>query len=141
MHYDDAAKIVTVFAEAPDKLAKKLTNKNIAQLTPATVHQVNMLLNEFSHPVVQQAAQIRNLVVNKLLLESDNEDPKIRIRSLELLGKISDVGLFTEKTEVTVTHQTTDDLKKKLREKLSRLGRPSTYDNNVDIEDGVVVDE
>jgi hypothetical protein len=43
---------------------------------------------------------------------------------LELLGKISDVGLFSEKSEVTVTHQSTDDLKAKLRRKLEKLVNP-----------------
>ena len=42
------------------------------------------------------------LVTNKLLLESENDDPRIRIRALELLGKISDVGLFAEKSRVTL---------------------------------------
>jgi hypothetical protein len=42
---------------------------------------------------------------------------------LELLGKHSDVGLFSEKQEVTITHQTTDELKEKLRAKLQRLIR------------------
>ena len=45
----------------------------------------------------------------------------MRLRALELLGKISDVGLFTDRTEVTITHQSTDDLRKKLRAKFDRL--------------------
>jgi hypothetical protein len=73
------------------------------------------------------------LVTNKLIEETENPDPRIRIRALELLGKISDVGLFAEKSEVTVTHQTTDDLKDTLREKLSRLVNP-------EVEDAVVLD-
>ena len=40
---------------------------------------------------------------------------------MELLGKISDVGLFAEKSEVTITHQSTDDLRKKLKQKLENL--------------------
>jgi len=72
-------------------------------------------------------------VTNKLIEETENPDPRIRIRALELLGKISDVGLFAEKSEVTVTHQTTDDLKDTLREKLSRLVNP-------EVEDAVVLD-
>ena len=75
--------------------------------------------------------QIRHLVTNKLLLETDNPDPRVRIRALELLGKISDVGLFAEKSEVTVTHQSTDDLREKLRMKLTKLVNP---------EDAVVID-
>jgi hypothetical protein len=31
------------------------------------------------------------------------------------------VGLFTDRSEVTVTHQTTDDLRAKLRDKLNKL--------------------
>jgi len=75
--------------------------------------------------VVDHAVEVRHLVTNKLLEESQNPDPRIRIRALELLGKVSDVGLFSEKHEVTVTHQTTDDLRHKLREKLQKLTRPT----------------
>ena len=57
-------------------------------------------------------------------LQTENPDPRVRIRALELLGKISDVGLFTDKTEVTITHKTTDELRESLRAKLSRLVNP-----------------
>ena len=57
------------------------------------------------------------------------------MRALELLGKISDVGLFSEKSEVTITHQSTDDLRAKLRSKLEKLINPVE-----DIEDGVFLD-
>jgi hypothetical protein len=43
------------------------------------------------------------------------------MRALELLGKISDVGLFSEKSEITVTHQSTDDLRARLKGKLEKL--------------------
>ena len=82
------------------------------------------ILKEFGRSVVESAVQIRHLVTNKLLLETDNPDPRVRIRALELLGKISDVGLFAEKSEVTITHQSTDDLREKLRSKLAKLVNP-----------------
>tara|TARA_Y100000385_G_scaffold255481_1_gene281123 strand:+ start:67 stop:309 length:243 start_codon:yes stop_codon:yes gene_type:complete len=56
------------------------------------------------------------------------------MRALELLGKISDVGLFAEKSEVTITHQSTDDLRGKLKNKLEKLVTGSV------IEEAVVVD-
>ena len=59
----------------------------------------------------------------------------MRIRALELLGKISDVGLFAEKSEVTITHQSTDDLKAKLRKKLEKLTQPEDK-----IQDAVVIE-
>jgi hypothetical protein len=73
---------------------------------------------------VQSSVEIRNLITNKLLLESEHPDPRVRLKAIELLGKISDVGLFVEKSETVVTHQTSDDLKAKLRSKLSRLISP-----------------
>jgi hypothetical protein len=79
------------------------------------------------------------LVTNKLIEETENPDPRIRIRALELLGKITDVGLFSEKSEVTVTHQTSDDLKEKLREKLSRLVNPDTVEDAIMI-GGEIID-
>ena len=82
------------------------------------------IIEEFNHSVVESSKQLRNLVTNKLIMESENPDPRVRMRALELLGKISDVGLFTEKSEVTITHQTTDDIKEKLRGKLAKLVNP-----------------
>ena len=37
-----------------------------------------------------------------------------------MLGKISDVGLFSDKTEITVTH-TTDSLQHAIKDKIGRL--------------------
>ena len=68
------------------------------------------------------------------MLESENPDARIRMRALELLGKISDVGLFSEKSEVTITHQSTDDLREKLKGKLEKLVAGEV------IEEAVVVD-
>jgi hypothetical protein len=92
--------------------------------TPATYGLVRNLLNEYSVRTVDNAMQIRQLVTNKLILESDNADPKVRIRALELLGKITDVGLFTEKSEVTVTHRSSEDLVASLRAKIKHLKEP-----------------
>ena len=131
---DVAAALSTSYAENPGKTSKKATNKNISKLTPASLVLTAAILQEFGHSVAENAAQIRHLVTNKLLIESENQDPRIRMRALELLGKISDVGLFAEKSEVTVTHQSTDDLRAKLRSKLEKLVEPA------EIEDAVVIE-
>ena len=131
---DVAAALSTSYAENPGKTSKKATNKNISKLTPASLVLTDAILQEFGHSVAENAAQIRHLVTNKLLIESENQDPRIRMRALELLGKISDVGLFAEKAEVTVTHQSTDDLRAKLRSKLEKLVEPA------EIEDAVVIE-
>lgn len=88
--------------------------------SPGVVLQVKTILSEYDHVVVQSAAQIRTFVTNKLILEAENPDARIRMRALELLGKISDVGLFTDKTEVTLRHRPTAELEQLLRERLMK---------------------
>jgi hypothetical protein len=41
-----------------------------------------------------------------------------------MLGKITDVGLFTEKSEVTITHRSTEDLVNSIRSKIHKLMHP-----------------
>ena len=133
---DVAAALAVSYAENPEKTSKAATPKRVANLTPATLLMTDRILKDFGHSVVKSATQVRHLVTNKLIEEGENPDPRIRIRALELLGKISDVGLFAEKSEVTITHQTTDDLKEKLREKLTRLVNPEP-----DIEEAIIVED
>tara|TARA_S200002703_G_C3768606_1_gene236626 strand:- start:470 stop:1081 length:612 start_codon:yes stop_codon:yes gene_type:complete len=135
---DTAARLAIAYADDPEKTSKKVTAKKAAKLTPASIVLTNNILQEFGHSVAESATQIRYLVTNKLLLESENDDPRIRIRALELLGKISDVGLFAEKTEVTVTHQSTEDLRNKLRGKLEKLVQPVDDIAEGDYEDVVL---
>jgi hypothetical protein len=132
---DVAAKLTLAYAEDPEKISKKVTDKKIAALTPASLLMTNSILQEFGQSVVDSAVQIRHMVTNKLVLETDNPDPRVRIRALELLGKISDVGLFAEKSEVTITHQSTDDLRDKLRSKLARLINPVE-----DTDEAIIID-
>ena len=132
---DIAATLAVSYAEDPEKTSKAATPNRVANLTPATLLMTDRILKDFGHSVVKSATQVRHLVTNKLIEETENPDPRIRIRALELLGKVSDVGLFAEKSEVTIPHQTTDDLKDKLREKLTRLVNPEP-----EIEDAIVVE-
>ena len=132
---DVAAKIAIAYADDPEKASKKATNKRMATLTPASLVLTSNILTEFGASVVESAVSVRHLVTNKLILETENPDPRVRIRALELLGKISDVGLFAEKSEVTITHQTTDDIKERLRGKLTKLVNPEP-----ETEDAIILD-
>ena len=121
---DVAAGLVTRYAENPEEISKQVTSARMAKMRPASLVMTDKILQEFGHSIVENSLQVRHLVTNKLLLESDNDDAKIRLRALELLGKISDVALFAEKSEITITHQTSDDLRAKLRGKLEKLVNP-----------------
>jgi hypothetical protein len=107
-----AAQAVVTGARAPN---------DVLLSSPGTIVHIKAILSEYDKAVVESAAQIRTFVTNRLLLETENPDPRIRIKCLELLGKISDVGLFTEKTEITMRHRPTEELEQLLRERLTKV--------------------
>ena len=119
-----AASLTSAYAVNPQTTSQKANNVNTSALTPASLQNIRSYLDEYGRAVVNHAIELRHTVTNRLIEESQNPDPRIRIRALELLGKVSDVGLFTDRTEVTITHQTTDELRLKLRAKLQRLVNP-----------------
>jgi len=118
---DDAAATARQAARDPQALQRKGSVAGLTKKTPAALLLTEKILNDYGHQIVTEAAQVRHMVVNKLVQETENPDARIRIKALELLGKVSDVGLFTEKQEVTVTHQTSADLRERLRQKLERI--------------------
>jgi hypothetical protein len=97
--------------------------------SPGMVVYLQSLLSEYDTIVVKSAAQMRTYVTNRLLAETANADPRIRMKSLELLGKISDVGLFTDKTEITMRHRPTEELEQMLRERLTKVLEAEVVDN------------
>lgn len=89
--------------------------------TSASAKYLKSILSEYDQAVVQSAVQIRTYVTNKLIEETTNPDAKIRIRALELLGKVGDVGLFVERSEVTVKHKTTVELEASIKDRVAKL--------------------
>jgi hypothetical protein len=99
---------------------------------PEVIVHIAAMLDEYDKTVVKSAAQMRTYVTNKLILETENPDPRIRLKSLELLGKISDVGLFTDKTEITLRHRPTEELEQMLRERLTQVIENEVFEPRAD---------
>jgi hypothetical protein len=108
----------------PDKAIKtKLPAPSIAPaqvFNTYTAVKLGSILSEYDKKVVEDSAQLRTYVTNKLVEVSGCGDMKHELRALELLGKISDVGLFAEKTEITVNH-TADSLEHAIKDKIARI--------------------
>ena len=52
---------------------------------------------------------------------ADCGDLKIEIKALELLGKHSDIGIFTERSEITVHHKSSVDLENSIKDRIKRI--------------------
>ena len=118
---EGAGMLAAAYARDPEGTSAAATPARLANMTPAELAVARDILQRFGHSVVESSIQVRHMVMNKLIQETENPDPRIRMRALELLGKVTDVGLFTERSEVTVTHQTSDDLRAKLKSKLQKM--------------------
>ena len=104
------------------------------EVNPPALYQGNVaerisaMLREYNNPIVADAAELRQVTINKLLDLSMCGDPRIEIKATELLGKVSDVGLFTEKTEITVTYNTVSDLDQMIKDKVRKMLQANAID-------------
>jgi hypothetical protein len=88
------------------------------EILPGAIANLEALLTEWDQEVLDVHRRLRNYVTNKLIVESNDPDPKIRLKALELLGKTSNVGLFSERVDINVTHRTVADIEAELRKTL-----------------------
>jgi hypothetical protein len=99
-----------------------VANASILKLrTPEAVKHLSGMLSQYDWEYVERAKEIRSYVVAKLLEETTHPDAKIRLKSLELVGKLTEVGSFTERIQVTKIDATTDELTERLRARLTSL--------------------
>lgn len=97
------------------------------------VIKLEALLNEYDKLIVKEANQIRQFVTNRLIEEADpaNKNPAQRLKALELLGKMTDVGLFTERSVITIQQMPTEQLEKELKKSLTILLDPEDYSSTI----------
>lgn len=88
---------------------------------PGVAKKLGALLSEYDHQVLKDAQQARTFITNRLIELSTCGDARIEIKALELLGKHSDIGIFTERSEITVTHKSSSDLENSIKERIKRL--------------------
>jgi hypothetical protein len=105
--------------------ASKLASKPIIS-QEIEAFKVALMAREY-----QEGAKLKAFIMHQLTLHALNEDnpPASRIRSLELLGKSYDVGLFVDRKEVT-TINNSNDIKAKLIEQLKEV----MYKNSITID-------
>lgn len=95
---------------------------NLIQLkTPEAVRHLTGMLAAYDWEFVQQAKEIRGYAVAQLIEETKSSNANIRLKALGLLGKVTEIGLFTEKIEVKKTDMTEEEIDRKLREKLDKF--------------------
>lgn len=107
--------------------AAALATGKVKPSVPTTVQKTGVAkvlataVKEYDFQVFADVQQARNFVTNKLMMMADCGDPKLELKALELLGKHSDIGLFTERSEITVHHTSSSSLEASIKERVKRL--------------------
>ena len=89
--------------------------------SPAVAKAAFNIIRQHDYQTFDDAQQARNFITNKLVQLADCGDTKIEIKALELLGKHSDVGLFTNRSEITINHRSSESLENSIKERVKRL--------------------
>lgn len=106
------------------------TPVKVGKTPPGAILKLEALLNEFDHEFLGANRRITNYVTNRLLEESIDEDPRIRLKALELLGKRKGVNLFSDQIEVTLKEKPTTEIESELTLLLEKyMGNADVVEN------------
>ena len=119
----------TTLATVPDEPKQKGALLRVK--TPAAVQHLVGMLTAYDWEFVNQAKEIRGYAVAQIVEETKHPDARIRLRALELLGRVTEVALFTDRMEVKKTEMADHELEAKIKEKLARF---------LPVEDASIVD-
>ena len=112
---EDAIKTASLL----DKAVK--TQDKSALSSPPVAFAAREFLRVYSSRIAAEMSDVRSALTNKLLELANCGDPRFELKALELLGKHSDIALFTERSEVTVTYKNSSDLEDAIKERVKRL--------------------
>ena len=110
---------------------------------PTAAFAAREFLKAYGNQLAMDVHEVRSAVTAKLMELANCGDPKFELKALELLGKHSDIGLFTERSEITVNYKSSGDLENAIKERVRRLLNADIVDvtpigDDLDAELGVV---
>ena len=81
---------------------------------------LDKLLSNYNNAIIDDTVRLKTYVTTKLIEESEGEKAADRLRALESLGRLTQLGMFADKVEISVNTKSTDELKEDLSKKLAR---------------------
>jgi hypothetical protein len=119
-----------------EQVISNKSDMNLAQYPNETIAYLAGMVAQYDYMVVRELADLKKYVVNKLLQETDNPDPKYRLPAVKALGEVDGVDAFKKRSEVTIKHQSLEEVENELLATLQRLEK-----RTVDVQAKVVNDE
>jgi hypothetical protein len=102
----DKTEALSIFLEQPDAPP--------APTTSGAAKALEKLLKKFDYNLTNSTNKMRQYVLFKLFELAENDDPRLAIKAVEMLGKVTEIGLFSTKIEVSNSDKPTDVLETEL---------------------------
>jgi hypothetical protein len=107
----------------------KAKDKLLQMQVPEEIRSTVAMVSAYQWRFVEQAEQLRSMAVTKIVEETNHPDARIRLKALEMLGKVTEVALFTDRLEVKRTDVSEEELTARIREKLEKyMGKADVVD-------------
>jgi hypothetical protein len=99
-----------------------IKGQHVAPLTNyATALGAKAFLQQYGQNLAFDAGQVRAALTNKLLEIANCGETKFELKALELLGKHSDISLFTQRSEININYNSPEALESAIKERVKRL--------------------
>jgi len=89
------------------------------------------MVTAYQWKFIEQAENLRSMAVTHIVKEVSHPDARIRLKALEMLGKVTEVALFTDRIAVKSEDVTDEELDARIKEKLGRyMGAVDVVDSD-----------
>lgn len=122
------------------KMLKDNVNVDFSNYRNETLAYLAGMVSMYDQMLVKDLADYKLYVVNKLVEQSANPDPKYALPAIKALGEVDGVDAFKKRAEVTVQHKSVEEVEKSLAQKLEKLERLTQRDKKGEVIDVEAVD-
>lgn len=125
---DDREQARAIFMDAP--------NAPATPTTPGAALILDALLTRYDFTMVGATNKMRNYVLFNLfdLAEKASSD-SVKLKAIETLGKVAEIGLFASKIEISIEHKPTKDLEEELHNLLKGYNLDALEGELADVQD------
>jgi hypothetical protein len=78
------------------------------------------MVTSYQWRFIEQAEELRSMAVSHIVKEVSHPDARIRLKALEMLGKVTEVALFTDRVAIKSEDVTDEELDARIKEKLGK---------------------
>jgi len=95
-------------------------NKLLQLDLPEEIKSAVGMVTAYQWKFVEQAENLRSMAVTHIVKEVSHPDARIRLKALEMLGKVTEVALFTDRIAVKSEDVSDEELDARIKEKLGK---------------------